>query len=206
MQICSYISNDFQVCKDRLRVMHHLHAPHAGQNKARGAKDDKCLDDGQAQEIYKPLTCQEARELKEKLGAVSLEAFLLTVLMWQGVAGVAIAALAWLVSGEALTAYSAFYGAMCVVLPSALVARTVIKRLKLDVVKHSAGRLVGLFVLELVKIVMTVCLLIAAHVFLDSPQWIAIVVGFVVTLKVYWVVALIGLRQTKLVKKIGINE
>ena len=194
--------------------MHHLHKPHAGQNKAQsyagisGADEvrDEWNDDGQDGEKIPPLTRQEAQLLKEKLQGVSLEAFLLKLLMWQALSAIAIAALAWLVSSSAAVVTSAFYGAVCVVLPSALVARVVIKRIRPGVLKQSGGMLTGLVVLELVKILVTVCLLLAAPLVLDSPQWVAIVIGFAVTLKVYWVVALMSLRQPGHVKKIGISE
>ena len=194
--------------------MHHLSKPHAGQNKAQGYTGisgadevrDEWNDDGQDGEKIPPLTRQEAQLLKEKLQGVSLEAFLLKLLMWQALSAIAIAALAWLVSSSVAVITSAFYGAMCVVLPSALVARVVIKRIRPDVLKQSGGVLTGLVVLELVKILVTVCLLLAAPLVLDSPQWVAIVIGFAVTLKVYWVVALMSLRQPGHVKKIGISE
>ena len=191
--------------------MHHLHKPHAGQNEAKsyaGAngineKNDEWNGDGQGDEKIPPLTRQEVELLKQKLGGVSLEVFLLKVLMWQALSAVAIATVAWLVSSSVVAVTSAFYGAMCVVVPSALVARMVIKRVGPDVVRHSGGTLMRLVVLELVKIVVTVCLLLAAPLVLDSPQWVAIVVGFAVTLKVYWVVALTSLRQPGHVKKLG---
>ena len=194
--------------------MHHLHKPHAGQNKAQGYAGingadevrDEWNDDGQDGEKILPLTRQEAQLLKEKLQGVSLEAFLLKLLMWQALSAIAIAVLAWLVSSSAAVVTSAFYGAVCVVLPSALVARVVIKRIGPDVLKQSGGMLTGLVVLELVKILVTVCLLLAAPLVLDSPQWVAIVIGFAATLKVYWVVALMSLRQPGHVKKIGISE
>ena len=160
-------------------------------------------DDGQDGEKIKPLTRQEVKLLKQKLGSVSLEDFLLKVLMWQTLSAVAIAALVWLVSSSMVTVSSAFYGAMCVVLPSALVARMIIKRTRPDALKNSGGRLIGLVVLELVKIVVTVCLLLAAPFVLDSPQWVAIVIGFALTLKVYWVVALMSSRRFGHVKKLG---
>jgi ATP synthase protein I len=183
--------------------MRHLRTPQAGQNEAQSHGQEKYEDEEQVQVFQKPLTRQEVQELKEKLGGVTFEAFFLKVLMWQAVVGVSMATLAWFASGKVLTAYSAFYGAMCVVLPSALVARTVIKRLRPNVLKHSGGMLLRLFVLELVKILVTVCLLLMAPVLLDSPNWIAIVVSFVVTLKVYWVVALMGSGQAQHVKKLG---
>ena len=191
--------------------MHHLHEPHAGQNEAKSyvgdnsadKKRDEWNDDGQDDEKISPLTRQEVEILKQKLGGVSLEVFLLKVLMWQALSAVAIATVAWLVSSSVVAVTSAFYGAICVVVPSALVARMVIKRVGPDVVRHSGGTLMRLVVLELVKIVVTVCLLLAAPLVLDSPQWVAIVVGFAVTLKVYWVVALTSLRQPGHVKKLG---
>ena len=194
--------------------MHNVHKPHAGQNEAESyvvARDangaderrDEWNDDGQDGEKVPPLTRQEVQLLKEKLGGVSLEAFLPKVLMWQALSAIAIAMLAWPVFSSVVVVTSAFYGAMCVVLPSALVARMVIKRVRPDVLKHSGGTLMRLVVLELVKIVVTVCLLLAAPLVLDSPQWVAIVIGFAVTLKVYWVVALMSLRQPGHVKKLG---
>ena len=191
--------------------MQHLHKPHAGQNGAKsyvganGADErlNEWNDDGQDGEKIKPLTRQEVKLLKQKLGSVSLEDFLLKVLMWQTLSAVAIAALVWLVSSSTVTVSSAFYGAMCVVLPSALVARMIIKRTRPDALKNSGGRLIGLVVLELVKIVVTVCLLLAAPFVLDSPQWVAIVIGFALTLKVYWVVALMSSRRFGHVKKLG---
>lgn len=198
--------------------MHPLHKPQAGQNEAQsdgraqnnGRWTDEWINEGMGagdvQESSPPLSRMEAQALMKKLDSISLEVFLLKVLMWQALTAVAIALLAWLVSFSMAVVISTLYGAMCVVIPSALVARTMIRRIKADELKHSGGMLMGLFALELVKILATVGLLLAARLVLESPQWVAIVVGFVVTLKVYWVVALTGLRQAGRFKKIGVNE
>jgi len=167
---------------------------------------DEIQKNWEFEEASKPLTRQEADALKRKLGGVSLPNFLLNVLVWQAVVGVALSALVWFVSGSAAVFYSALYGILCVVLPSALVARTVLRRISPDVPRRSGGVLTGLLVLEFVKILVTISLLLAAPLVLASPDWIAIVVSFVVTLKVYWVVALVGLRQARHVQKIGIKE
>ena len=194
--------------------MHHLHNPHDDQNKAKryaiqkdaDVSSDDWNEDGRDDVKIPPLTRQEVQALMEKLGGTSLEGFLLKVLVWQSLSAVVIAILTWIVSDNVSAATSALYGALCVVLPSALVVRTVIKKLRSDVLKHSESRLTGLVVLELTKILATVCLLLAAPLLMDSPQWVAMVIGFAVTLKVYWVVALMSLRQPGHVKKIGINE
>ena len=167
---------------------------------------DEIQKTGVFEEAVKPLNRQEADALKRKLGGVSLQNFLLNVLVWQVLVGAALTALVWFVSGRATVFYSALYGILCVVLPSALVVRTVLRRNKPDVLRRSGGVLAGLFVLEFAKILMTVSLLLAAPLVLASPDWIALVASFVVTLKVYWVVALIGLRQARHIQKIGINE
>ena len=194
--------------------MHHLHKPHADQNKAKrdanqndaDVSSDDWNDDKSDDVKIPPLTRQEVRVLREKLGGITLELFLFKVLMWQSLSAVVIAVVTWIVSDSVSAATSALYGAMCVVLPSALVVRTVMKKLRPDVLKHAGGRLTGLVVLELIKILTTICLLLAAPLLMDSPQWVAIVIGFAVTLKVYWVVALMSLRQPGHVKKIGMNE
>ena len=175
----------------------------SGQNEVQSEVWSDSADEGHGVREVPPLTREEAEVLRQKLGGVNLESFLLKVLVWQAVAAIAIAAAAWAVSFSTVVVISAVYGAMCVVLPSALVARTVIKRVRRKTSKHPGGMSLGLVGLELVKVLVTVCLLVAAHFVLDSPQWVAIVVGFAVTLKVYWVVAFISLRRPGMLKKLG---
>jgi ATP synthase protein I len=143
-----------------------------------------------------PLTVQQAEGLKQKLGSVKLEDFLIRVTAWQLLAAVLMGIVVWLVLREKATSAAIFYGAMCAVLPSALVAFVLKRRMATGVLKHSGDMLLGLFVLELVKVVAAICLLLSAPLVLGSPQWVAVVAGFVLTLKIYWLVALLGLRQT----------
>ncbi len=148
----------------------------------------------------KPLTRTQANALREKLGNPSLESFLVKVLFWQVGCTVLVAAAAWFLSASTQVTFSAFYGALSVVLPSALVVRVVIWQTAASQTgdkRSSVGRLLGL---EFVKVALTLCLLAAAPLVLGAPDWIALVGGFVVTLKVYGLVALRGVRQTKRVQ------
>lgn len=154
-------------------------------------------------EVHTPLTREQANVLKEKLGAVTLEIFLVRVLTWQMFVAAAAALFTWLLWRDMTTVLSGFYGAMCTVLPMALVAYVVIRRMSTGVLKRSGDMLLGLFVLELVKVAASVLLLAAAPLVLGSPQWVALVAGFVLTLKIYWLVALLGLRQTAAVHTLG---
>jgi ATP synthase protein I len=60
---------------------------------------------------------------------------------------------------------------------------------------HSA--LLGLIVWELVKVVLTVALLLVAPKVIANLSWFALVAGFVVTMKVYWLAMALGWMQRK---------
>ena len=168
-------------------------------DKVRDNWRDSVIDDAETAS----LTRHEANLLMDKLGSISLDKFLVKVLMWQTLTAIVTGAVAWLVSFSVAVVGSAFYGAMCAVVPSALIAVMAIKQAGSDALTHSAVRLMKLFMWELVKIVLTICLLLAAQLVLDAPHWTAMVAGFAVTLKVYWVVALMSLGQSKHVEKLG---
>lgn len=153
-------------------------------------------DEPHEAEVHVPLTGQEAEVLIQKLGAVKLDVFLTTVLVWQLSAAVSMGVLVWWLWPNTTTAVSVFYGALCAALPSALVAFVVKRRMSANILKHPGDALLGLLVLELVKVVAAVCMLFAAPLALEAPQWVAVVAGFVLTLKIYWLVALLELRHT----------
>ena len=103
---------------------------------------------------------------------------------------------AWLVSGKSQVAMCAGYGALAVVLPSALFARGMGR------IKNSAGSanamLTGFFGWEMAKIALTVAMLAAAPKLIDALSWLALLAGMVVTMKTYWVArwARSGVRKT----------
>lgn len=181
--------------KDRLQTAH------AQMYQAESHAQNEYGDEDTAKADPKPLTRSEVDALRKKLGGMSLQAFSVKVLVWQVLAAVTVFVLIWLVSSNLLVGYSALYGAMCVVLPSALVVRVVSRRSGADRAQRNLLGPVGLLVLETVKVGVTIALLCAAPFVLSSPDWVAVVAGFVVTLKMYWVVAFLGLRQAKQIKK-----
>ena len=178
-------------------MKHRLQTAHAQLYRAESHALNDSGDEDTAKADPKPLTRSEADALSKKLGGMSLQAFLVKVLVWQVLAAATVFVLAWLVSSNVLVGYSALYGAMCVVLPSALVVRMVLRQSGANSTQRNLLGPVGLLVLEIVKVGITIALLCTAPFVLSSPDWIAVVVGFVVTLKMYWVVAFMGLRQTK---------
>ena len=141
---------------------------------------------------FKPLTQQEAQEWRKRHPALSVWRLVLA----QAAVGVLVALVAWLVSGKSQVAMSAGYGALAVVLPSALFARGMGR------IKNSAGSanamLTGFFGWEMAKIALTVAMLAAAPKLIDALSWLALLAGMVVTMKTYWVArwARSGVRKT----------
>ena len=151
-----------------------------GNNAAQtaGGNSGEWSDEAQAEE-FKPLTREQAQKLRESHPGVSLWA----VLAGQAGAGVLVAVMAWLLTGQARMGWSAGYGALAVVVPAALFARGLSRQKSAT---HGNAALVGFFVWEMVKIALTVAMLFAAPRLIGELSWLALLAGFVVTMKVYW--------------------
>jgi ATP synthase protein I len=145
--------------------------------------------DAEGEEVFKPLTPQEAQALRAGIRLVSPW----RVVSMQAVASVLVALLGLLVTGKADWAWSLFYGAAAVVVPSALMAYGMTRKRPV----MSPGSMAVSFMLwELVKILGSVAMLGVANWILQPPVWPALLVGVVVALKMYWA-ALLWQRRSK---------
>jgi ATP synthase protein I len=140
---------------------------------------DEWVDEAQ-DEGFKPLTREEAQKVRESNPPVSLW----SVLAGQAGVGVLVAVMAWALTGQPRMGWSAGYGALAVVIPAALFARGLSRQKS---AAHGNATLIGFFVWELVKIALTVAMLFAAPRLIGELSWLALLAGFVVTMKVYWV-------------------
>ena len=102
--------------------------------------------------------------------------------MWGKV--LAVAAGWWVSGGERAVLLSLAYGALAAWLPAVLFARMVARRMRLQA--HAGGALMALMVGEGIKIALTVALLLAAPRVLTQVHWLALLAGFVVTIKAAW--------------------
>ena len=137
-------------------------------------------------EVFEPLSAEQVAQLRERQPLLSVW----RVVGTQVLVGLLVAAFTWWVSGREAVAYSAAYGAFAVFLPAALFARG----LTSQVSSVNAGAAVfGFFLWEMVKIGLTVAMLIAAPHWVNGLSWPAMLVGLIVTMKVYWVA--LGVRQ-----------
>ena len=133
-----------------------------------------------ADEEFTPLTAQQVQDLRRTQPPLSV---------WRVVAaqmgvGLLVALASWGVSGKTSVGVSAGYGALAVVIPAALFARGLTRRMNS---LHAGAAVLGFFVWEVVKIALTVAMLALATRVIDELSWPAMLVGLVVTMKVYWV-------------------
>ena len=138
---------------------------------------------------FKPLTAQEAKAWRQRHPSLSVW----RVVGLQVLVGLLVTLVALLVSRKVSVALSAGYGALAVVLPSALFARGM-GRMKAS----ASAVLAGFFGWEMAKIALTVAMLAAASKLIVPLSWLALLVGMVVTMKTYWIAlwARPGVRKT----------
>ena len=131
---------------------------------------------------FKPLSAQEAHEWRAANPPLSP-----WPAVWvQAGASLVVVAVAWLVSGgQGSATSSAAYGALAAWLPAVLFARLVARRMRQQA--SAAGALLALMVGEAIKIALTVALLLAAPRLLAQVHWLALLAGFLVTIKAAWV-------------------
>jgi len=138
------------------------------------------LEDSQDEESFQPLSLQEAQLLRENLPLLSVW----RVVVAQILMGVSVALLAGLLTAKWSVAWSAGYGALAVALPAALFARGMTS----PVTSASVGASVTGFLLwQIVKIGLTLAMLLAAPRWVPQVSWPAMLVGLVLTMKVYWI-------------------
>lgn len=129
---------------------------------------------------FRQLTAQEASELRERNPPVSIW----WVVAAQLVVGLVVALVAWAATGKQNVGWSAGYGALAVVVPAAMFARGLSGRLA----SRSPGAATVRFLMwEMGKLGLTAALLLAAPRLVPALSWPALLVGLVLTVKVYWV-------------------
>jgi ATP synthase protein I len=137
---------------------------------------------------FKTLSREEAQVLRASIPQVSPW----RVVTVQAVAGLACAVVTWLLTQRSGAAWSALYGAAAVVVPGALLARGMTRR----VLSANPGAAVfGFMFWELVKIGVAVAMLVAAPRVVRDLSWPALLVAMVVCVKVNWW-ALLWRRRT----------
>jgi ATP synthase protein I len=148
------------------------------------------LPDTEDELPFKTLSADEARRLRERNPQVSPW----RVVAGQGLVGLIVALAAWGFTGRQNVGWSAGYGALAVVIPSAVFVRGLTGRFAS---LNAATAALGFMVWEMVKIALTVTMLFAASRLVPELSWPAMLVGLMVTMQVYWGALLMRPRKMK---------
>jgi ATP synthase protein I len=130
------------------------------------------------------LTASQARALRVRHSKAGFLISPWQILVGQLMAGTVFAGLMWLVTGNSSAAVSMVYGALAVVIPAAVFARGLMSQFS-SLNALTAG--FGFFVWEMIKIVATVVLIAMAPKLVVDLDWLAMLIGLIVTMKVVFV-------------------
>ena len=163
--------------------------------------DDE-VDEGREPE-FKRLSAEEAADWRRQQPRESVW----SVVLWQLLLGTLFLSLTWLLTRRSEVAWSAAYGALCIVLPTALMAYGLtssgLARLARRLFPGVAGvSLAGLFFWEGVKVLLALAMMWQAPRLVPGLSWLALVAGLVVALKAYWLEFWMRSRRTSRASKI----
>jgi len=145
-------------------------------------------DDDPYEAEFVAMTAGEAQKFRKENRSLSPW----SVVAGQFVVGVIATCLAWLFTQERELAASVACGALAVTLPAAVFARGLMGRFASLSISNAVT---SFFLWELVKIVMTVTIMLMAHRWVHDLNWLAMLLGLVVTMKVYWFASLFRGRR-----------
>ena len=156
-----------------------------GALPAKSASELDDAEDGMKGEMdFVPLTREQAQRLREQEPTVSIW----WIVLGQLAVGLVAALVAWVATDKSHVAWSVLYGALAVVIPGALFARGLTSQFS-SISPVTAG--FGFFVWEAVKIGVSVGMLAAAPRLVADLDWLAMLIGLILALKVYWLALLL---------------
>lgn len=151
-------------------------------------------DGGGEVDDFKPLSAEEAQQWRQTQVRISIG----RVLVWQLAAMCLAGLLAWVLTGASAAGWSAAYGGGAILVPSAVMAWGVSAgRLSKMLSVFARGSLAAVVFWEGVKVLLTIVLLALAPKLVVNLSWLALVAGFVLVLKVYWLAFFVSSRTLK---------
>lgn len=170
--------------------MHKIPEPQAPVARQSGGDE---WEDGAQEPEFKPLTREEARQWRS--GQPELSIWRLVGV--QVLVGLVTSVLAWLMSQRVSVGWSVLYGSAAVVVPSALMAYGLTSSALSRLLSGFAqAAFAGFLLWEGVKVLLAVIMLWLAPSVVPELSWLGLLVGLVVTLKVYWFGFLIQTRRS----------
>lgn len=146
------------------------------------------LDGEVKEEVYRRYSPQEAEQLRKTNPPVSPW----RVVLWMLMAAVVIGLVSWLIF-DLPTALSATYGSLVVSLPAAVLARGMTSPLSR---MNAVAGAMAFMLWEMVKIGLSIGMLMLAPSLIASLNWPALLIGLILTMKVYFVAAIYKPKAT----------
>ncbi|MFM7332613.1 MAG: ATP synthase subunit I [Brachymonas sp.] len=115
------------------------------------------------------------------------------VVLWMLMAAVAILMITWIIF-DAPTALSAAYGSLVVAIPAAVLARGMTSPLSR---MNIASGALAFMLWEMVKIGLSIGMLMLAPSLIAGLNWPALLIGLILTMKVYFVAAIVKPRSNE---------
>lgn len=138
---------------------------------------------------FEQLTAEQAQALRAQYPVLSPW----WIILGQALIGLCLALVAGLWGGAQI-ALSVGYGVLTVVMPAMLFARGVRGRFAS---LNPGSAMIGFFLWELMKLIVTIVMLVLAPKFVVALSWPAMLVGLVLTMKVYWVALVFSPKTLK---------
>lgn len=138
---------------------------------------------------FEPLTAEQAQALRAQHPVLSPW----WIILGQALIGLCLALVAGLWGGAQI-ALSVGYGVLTVVMPAMLFARGVRGRFAS---LNPGSAMIGFFLWELMKLIVTIVMLVLAPRFVVALSWPAMLVGLMLTMKVYWVALVFSPKTLK---------
>ncbi len=145
--------------------------------------EDASPEQGGKDEGFRSWNAQEAAQLRQTQPAISPW----RVVRWMLMASVAIGLLA-LAAFDVATALSAAYGSLCVGIPAAVLARGMTSPLSR---MNAVSGALAFMLWEMVKIGLSIGMLVLAPSLIAGLNWPALLIGLILTMKVYFVAAIV---------------
>ncbi|MDO8771813.1 MAG: ATP synthase subunit I [Burkholderiaceae bacterium] len=175
-----------------------LLSKHLKKQQARQAAGPPAWESSEAVgDDFVPLTAEQAALLRVRLRKAGSLLSPWRIIAGQVLVGVLLALTAWLMTGRSAAAVSVAYGALAVVIPAALFARGLMSQFS-SMNAITAG--FGFFVWEMIKIAVSIVLMAMAPKLVADLDWLAMLIGLIVTMKSVWLVVWLGLRLHRRVK------
>jgi ATP synthase protein I len=150
-------------------------------------------EDGAQDPEFKPLTREEARQWRASQPVFTVWRLVGVQLL----AGVATGLLGWLLMQSVSVGWSVLYGAASVVIPSALMAYGLTSSALARLTSGFAqAAFAGFLLWEGVKVLLVVAMLWLAPTVVPELNWLGLLAGLVVVLKVYWLGLWIQTRRS----------